>query len=145
MLRSRPDYICGLRGAMFWRWFPMFFLIAVAGAGSLASVKAAEPAHRIEAGRKLFIRCAACHSVNPDDRRTGPHLKGIVGRPVAALPGYRYSDALRAKTFLWDERQLDLLLQNPQAIVPGLCLPFRGLARLEDRQALIAYLRQAAR
>lgn len=123
----------------------MLLLATMAGAGSLASLEAAESADRIEAGRKQFIRCTACHSTNPDDRRTGPHLNGIVGRPVAALPGYRYSDALRAQAFTWDEGQLDLLLQNPQAIVPGLCLPFRGLTRAEDRQALIAYLRQAAR
>lgn len=102
----------------------------------------AEPLPSPEAGRKLFIRCAACHSVTPTiPPRTGPHLEGIVGRKVASVPGYTYSAALRAQTYTWDEAQLDRWLQNPQGDIPGLCLPFRGYPKAADRRALISYLK----
>ncbi len=97
-----------------------------------------------EAGKKQFIRCVACHSMSaeePAKPNFGPHLEGIVGRRAAAVAGYGYSDALRAQTFVWDEEQLDRWLQQPQADVPGLCMPFKGLVRPEDRKALIEYLK----
>ena len=72
---------------------------------------------------------------------TGPHLEGIVGRRVASLPGFVYSDGLRSRDFVWDEARLDAFLQSPQATDPGMCLTFHGLANPEHRAALIAYLK----
>ncbi|GLT02372.1 hypothetical protein GCM10007897_37790 [Sphingobium jiangsuense] len=114
---------------------------ALFGAAFL-SPATAEPPTPAEAGRKLFIRCVACHAVSADaPPRTGPHLAGIVGRKVASLPDFAYSDAMRAQSHIWDETQLDRWLQQPQAEIPGLCLPFRGFPKPEDRKALIAYLK----
>lgn len=102
----------------------------------------ADEASLIEAGRKHFIRCVACHSTQADaPARSGPHLEGIVGREAATVADFKYSDAMRAQTFVWDEAQLDRWLEHPQADIPGLCLPFTGLAKPEARQALIAYLK----
>jgi len=96
-----------------------------------------------EAGKKLFIRCVACHSLSAEDGRilAGPHLDGIVGRKVASVEGFKYSDAMRALSITWDEAELDRLLMKPQSIIPGLCMPFMGLAKAEDRAALIAFLK----
>lgn len=102
----------------------------------------AEEAALVEAGRKHFIRCTACHSTRADaPPNIGPHLEGIVGRTVAAVAGFNYSDAMRAQTFVWDEAQLDRWLEHPQADIPGLCMPFKGLSKPEARKALIAYLK----
>lgn len=93
-------------------------------------------------GKKHFIRCAACHSVSAQARpTTGPHLEDIVGRRVASVEGFAYSDALRAKDFIWDEARLDEFLKSPRDTHPGMCLTFMGLSRPEDRAALIAYLK----
>lgn len=93
-------------------------------------------------GQRLFIRCVACHATSAESRpMAGPHLASIVDRRVASIEGFPYTDALRHQSFIWDEKQLDRLLHRPQSIAPGLCLPFTGMAKPEDRAALIAYLR----
>lgn len=116
--------------------------ILIATASFAASAAFAEPVSMAQAGKKHFIRCVACHSMSAEaPSNLGPHLEGIVGRKVAAVEGFKYSDALRAHDFVWDEAQLDRWLKSPQADVPGMCLPFMGLAKPEDRQAFIAYLK----
>ena len=99
----------------------------------------------MEAGRKLFIRCVACHSMSATARpMTGPHLEGIVGRPAASLPDFTYSEMMRAQDFVWDEARLDAFLESPHKLNPGMCLTFMGLPKPEDRAALIAYLKDPA-
>ena len=120
--------------------------IAIAAASIPAAIASSPEPSPAQAGRKHFIRCAACHAVNAGARpMTGPHLEGIVGRPAAALPDFAYSDDLRGQDFVWDEARLDAFLQTPQATHPGMCLTFHGLARPEDRAALIAYLKTPGR
>ena len=92
-------------------------------------------------GKRLYILCQACHATeaNPGDK-IGPHLAGIVNRPVASAEGSVYSDALRAQDFVWSEENLDLWLQRPAEMVPGTSMSFAGLPGEELRRALIAYL-----
>lgn len=123
--------------------------IAMAAASisaALASPPAPSPGPSpAQTGKKHFIRCVACHAMSATARpMTGPHLEGIVGRAVAALPDFAYSDALRAQSFLWDEAQLDAFLESPHTLNPGMCLTFNGLQKAEDRAALIAYLKNPA-
>ena len=92
-------------------------------------------------GKRHFIRCNACHSTKAGGLAlAGPHLSGIVGRPVAALRGFAYTDELRALDLVWDEAALDRLLTRPSDILPGLCLPFTGLDDPAQRRELIAFL-----
>jgi len=96
-------------------------------------------------GEKQFLRCSGCHSMKADSRgKTGPHLKGLIGREVAAVEGFDYSEALRAQTFTWDERRFDEWLASPDEDVPHMCAPFRGLQDPADRAALIAYIKSAS-
>ena len=39
------------------------------------------------AGEKVFGKCKACHKLDGADG-TGPHLNGVVGRPVASIGGF---------------------------------------------------------
>lgn len=111
---------------------------------SVGTMAVAEPS-LAEAGKKHFIRCVACHTMSADARPgIGPHLEGIVGRQSAAVEGFKYTDAMRAHAVVWDEATLDAWLEAPQADVPGLCLPFTGLRKADDRAALIAYLKGPA-
>lgn len=119
--------------------------VAIAAGGMSAAIAAPAGPSPAQVGKRHFIRCIACHSVSATARpMTGPHLEGIVGRPAASLAGFAYSDALRARPFVWDEARLDRFLKSPQTDIPGLCLPFTGLPRAEDRAALIAYLKDPA-
>ncbi len=95
-----------------------------------------------EAGKRVFQRCAACHSIDPGaPAKFGPNLNGVVGRKVASVPGFRYSPALRAQKFVWTETQLDKWLQNPRALVPGTAMPIGGVSDAAERKAVIAYLK----
>ncbi|MBZ0123914.1 MAG: c-type cytochrome, partial [Roseovarius sp.] len=58
--------------------------------GFAALVAAADPAE----GEKVYRQCKACHVADEEQNRVGPHLVGIVGREVAAVDGFSYSDAL---------------------------------------------------
>jgi cytochrome c len=89
------------------------------------------------AGAALFARCAACHSL--DANRVGPMLRGVVGRPVASVPGYEYSDALKHVRGRWDARRLEAWLTDPQSVAPGTRMAF-SLASATDRDAVIRYL-----
>ncbi len=93
-------------------------------------------------GASLYqSRCGACHSI--DANRIGPAHRGVVGRRVATAPGFHYSAALSARSFVWDQRNLDLWLQNPTQFVPGTSMGVR-VADVQERADIIAYLRAQA-
>jgi cytochrome c len=95
-------------------------------------------------GQRLFLLCASCHEISDSAViKTGPNLKGIVGRQVASYPGYVYSKSLQAQSFAWDDAQLDRWLQQPTAIAAGTTMAFIGMPKPEDRKALIVYLKAA--
>jgi len=92
------------------------------------------------AGKKVFNQCAVCHSPQPNKTIIGPSLFGVVGRHSASLPGYSYSDAMKAADKTWDAATLDAYLTNPAKMVPGTKMTFAGLSKAEDRANVIAYL-----
>ena len=97
-------------------------------------------------GRSQFLRCKSCHVVDaeappPFGDSLGPHVENIVGRPAASVEGFEYTEELQALDLVWDEQTLDQWLLQPHVMVPGMCEPFMGMANLEHRQALIAYLK----
>lgn len=106
-------------------------------------VAAADPAV-IEAGGKVFKKCAACHKVGEGAKNgTGPMQNGIVGRAAGSVEGFKYSKALMdmaAAGLVWDEASLDAFLENPKAFMKGTKMSFAGLKKPEDRAAVIAYL-----
>ena len=48
--------------------------------------------------------------------------------------------ALAKADFAWDEARLDAWLTNPQAVLPGVVMPYRQ-AKADTRAAIIAYLK----
>jgi len=95
-------------------------------------------------GKLLFLRCASCHDISATpSQKIGPNLKGVVGRPSGSLPGYPYSAAMQKAHLVWDAATLDRWLTAPNALVPGTAMAFAGLPSEADRQAVIAYLREA--
>jgi cytochrome c len=116
-------------------------------AASLTVLSGTAPARGAEAGdpargADLFGRaCGACHSLQPGRDRTGPSLAGVVGRKAGDLPTFhRYSPALKNSGVTWDRAALDAWITNPQALVPGNRMPFRGIPDAQARADIVAYL-----
>ena len=96
----------------------------------------------VAAGEKLFKKCKACHAVDAEKHKTGPHLVNIMGRTAGTVEGYkRYSKAMKASGIVWNEETLDGYLEKPKAYVKGTRMAFAGLRKEADRANVIAYLK----
>ena len=91
-----------------------------------------------------FMKCAACHNLTRKVHGIGPSLKGAYGKPAARLEKYRYSNALRESGLVWDAATLDRFLADPDEVVPGTKMPFRGLKDPADRAQVIALMERYA-
>ncbi len=123
----------------------------VAALGCLLAVNTARGAGGDAArGERIFQRCFSCHSVAPGEtaQLQGPSLYGVVGRPAAAVAGFEYSDAMKAKAItglVWTPETLDRFIADPDDLVPGtpmVVLP--PLREEQERADLIAYLAHSA-
>lgn len=96
-------------------------------------------------GEKVFSRCSTCHSVDTPRTRMGPHLMGVVGRPMASVADYgHYSQALKdagAAGRVWTEDELQKFIASPKKSIPGNAMRFFGLWSETDIADLIAYLK----
>jgi nitrite reductase (NO-forming) len=92
------------------------------------------------AGRQVFKKCQACHSLDPGKTILGPSLAGIVGRKAGAELDFNYSPAMKQAALTWDAATLDGYLMDPQKTVPGNRMPFPGLKTDRDRKDVIAFL-----
>ena len=92
------------------------------------------------AGESIWRQCSSCHKLEDGANGTGPHLFGVVGRPQTAVGDYPYSSAFAELAGVWDPETLDAFLANPSEAVPGTKMTYRGLADVEDRANIIAYL-----
>jgi len=71
------------------------------------------------AGRQVFKKCQACHSLEPGKTILGPSLAGIVGRKSASDANCIYSPALKQAGFTWSLAILDAYLGDPAKVIPG--------------------------
>jgi cytochrome c len=111
---------------------------AVAGGTAFAQAKG-DPV----AGKKVFMRCIACHAVQPGaGAKMGPNLAGVVGRKSGSAAGFKYSAAMQKAKLTWNEAMLDKWLTKPSGLVPGTSMAFPGLPNPADRANVIAYLKK---
>ncbi len=95
-------------------------------------------------GETVFqSRCASCHSM-AEINQVGPHLAGLMGRPVGSVEGYPYSVSLKRQGRNWDGPLLRAFLENPQGKDFGQNnMPNLGLSA-EEVDALAAYFAKTA-
>lgn len=94
----------------------------------------------IGAGERLYRQCQACHQLETERNAVGPHLVDIVGREIASIDGFRYSDALAGLDGNWTLDELSAWIENPSDYAPGNRMGYRGLADEQDRANLMGYL-----
>ena len=110
--------------------------VAVADIGTLLA--AADP----KTGEGAAKKCQACHDFTKGGpNKTGPNLYGIVGEKIADVPGFAFSDALKAHSSeTWDYEKLNQWLISPKAYAPGTKMTYAGDKDDKDRANIIAYL-----
>ena len=96
------------------------------------------------AGEKVYKKCKTCHSLEAGKNKLGPHLAGVIGREAGSVEGFKYSKAMADSGLVWDEATLDAFLAKPKEVVPKSKMAFAGLKKEQQRQDLIAYLKEAA-
>ena len=100
----------------------------------------------VDAGRRAFGPCAACHTIGAGGQSlAGPNLHGILGRAVASNPRFGYTQALIDHGGRWDAARMDAWLAAPMQVVPGTRMAFAGVRDPMERADLIAYLQSESR
>ena len=131
---------------------PALFVVCASliGLGGCAQAQAPAPAPApaiddaalVQRGQRLYLRCISCHDVSGAAIvKNGPSLQGVLGRKVASVQGYGYSESLAGLSFTWDEARLNQWLEKPTSIAPGTTMAFEGITSAAERKAVIAYLR----
>jgi cytochrome c len=97
----------------------------------------------VDNGAKIFKKCASCHAIGKGEAaKVGPNLFSIVGRKKAAMSGFAYSAALKAKGGAWDIESINQMITKPKDFVPGTKMAFPGLKKPQDRADVVLYLQQ---
>jgi|TARA_B100000902_G_scaffold399176_1_gene468812 cytochrome c len=99
----------------------------------------------VELGKKIFKKCAACHSINKGGKNNiGPALYNVVGRKVGGVADYKYSKALANYEKNWTFEELNGFLIKPTKWIKGTKMAYAGLRKEKDRASVIKYLNQSA-
>lgn len=116
----------------------------------MAMIDAAIEAGDAAAGARVYRQCQACHAIDREQNRVGPHLVAAYGRSWGAIEGFRYSPSLLevgnledddpSNDRVWTTEDLTVYLTDPKDLIPRGRMAFRGLRKEEDVANVIAYL-----
>ena len=95
----------------------------------------------VEHGKKVFKKCAACHSINQGGKnKIGPKLWNVMFRPVGSVTDYKYSKALSGYKKDWNWEEMNGFLIKPSTWIKGNKMGFAGLKKEKDRASVILYM-----
>ena len=97
----------------------------------------------LDAGKKVFKKCASCHSIKMGGgNKIGPALYNVVGRAVGGASDYKYSKSLLTYGKEWTFEELNGFLIKPATWIKGTKMAYAGLKKEKDRASVIMYLNQ---
>ena len=93
-------------------------------------------------GESKAKACLACHDFTKGGpNKVGPNLYDVVGRKIASVDGFAYSDGLKAlHDKQWDYIVLDPWIKNPKGMVSTTKMAFGGISNDQARADVLAYL-----
>ena len=59
---------------------------------------------------------------------------------LIATSGFNYTEPMKKKGVVWDEKNLNEYLEFPRQFIPGTKMVFNGIKKAEDRKDIIAFL-----
>lgn len=85
--------------------------------------------------------CTACHNLQKGGgAKVGPPLWGVVGRPVASIAGFDYSEGIKKKGGNWSLEDINAFITNPKGYIPGTKMGYAGEESPEKRADIVDYL-----
>lgn len=112
-------------------------IIAALLLGSQTSHAAGDP----KRGAATFAQdCAVCHSTMKGKNKMGPSLFAVVGRKAGSMADFVYSESMKQSEIIWTPEKLDAYITNPKQFVPGDKMSFSGIAEVQEREDIIAFL-----
>jgi cytochrome c len=92
-------------------------------------------------GEQYAKVCQTCHNFEKGaGPKIGPPLYGVVGRPVASIAGFAYSDALKSVGGDWTYEKINKMITDPKSEAPGTKMTFPGESDPQRRADILAYL-----
>lgn len=115
---------------------------AVATAADISALYASADA---KAGESYFQKkCTVCHNIDKGGaNKVGPQLYGVMGRAVASVGDFNYSDAMKqhaSETPKWEWEAMNQFQWAPRKAVPGTIMAYAGTPKDQERANLIVYL-----
>jgi cytochrome c len=118
---------------------------------SLALPGAASAAGDADAGKKLFVKCQACHSLADGKRKVGPSLYNLFHRKAGSAPGFSHSDdlvAAGAKIDPWNAEHFESYIVGPNEYIGSMIgkdkartkMTFPGLKNKAEADDILAFL-----
>ena len=102
-------------------------------------------AQDVDAGKKVFKKCAACHAVGDGAKnKVGPQLNELFGRTAGSIEDYKYSKAMTKageEGLVWTDETIDQFLLKPKKMIKKTKMSYGGLKKEPERENLIAYLK----
>ena len=104
----------------------------------LPALLAKADAKKGEADAKV---CATCHTFQKGGgAKIGPDLWEVVGRKIASVAGFAYSDSLKGMSGDWSYEELNKWIADPKAMASGTKMTFPGEKDPHKRADILAYL-----
>lgn len=125
--------------------------VAEGGEGAAAVAVAADisalyPTADVAAGESYFQKkCSVCHNIGKGEgNKIGPHLYGVMGRKIASVGDFNYSDAMKKHSTeeggAWSWDAMNHFQWAPRKVVPGTLMAFAGTPKDQERANLIVFL-----
>jgi cytochrome c len=129
---------------------PGFALPTSGGESATAAAPAPPPAEPLpvllanadaKKGEQFAKVCQTCHNFEKGaGPKIGPPLWGVAGRPIASVPGFSYSDSLKAVGGDWTWEALNTMVSSPKMEASGTKMAFPGEKDPQRRADILAFL-----